>query len=136
MVSKIIKFIGLRIMNVNNKTILLRRFRNGVWTIPIATMKSGRDHSFYLKSICNNLSGSFTPVKFNHIITSVSKDEEDNETYESTIYDLRYKGVVFPEISRALDDTFVDSKWVSPRAAARSYEVNYTTDAIIGHMVE
>jgi ribonuclease HI len=107
------RLFSLRVQNMTRSCVLLKKFDNGIWTMPVITIKMTEDPKDFLDEILQHVA---TDDKF-EVVSMVSMLEwcqENREKVEqhSIICDLRYTGKVLSKLTGRPKDTYTESKWV------------------------
>jgi len=107
------RLFSLRVQNMTRSCILLKKFNNGIWTMPVMTIGMEEDPINFIDEILQQVA---TDDKF-EVISMVSmlewcQENRKNVEQHSIICDLRYTGKVSPTLTNKPKDEYVESKWV------------------------
>lgn len=104
------KLLALRIYNKTRSCLLMRKFPNGVWTLPVKTIDDQDDPADHIASMLQEIDGDFKLVAAVSILDIMSEDEKTGEV-RSVVYDVKYDGRISASIS-ARESKYVHGQWV------------------------
>lgn len=124
------KFLAIRVFNSTKSCILVKQFKNGVWTLPLVTIPYKSDPFYHINSVLKQIDGKFelasaiNMIEYEEKAKSVVTGEE--EIYTSVIYDIRYTGKVESGLVKGQSE-YINSKWYPIDAIKNLGSINYTT---------
>lgn len=107
------RLFSLRVQNMTRSCILLKKFDNGIWTMPILTIGMDEDPKDFLGKILKQVSidDKFEVISMVSMLEWCQENREKVEQH-SIVCDLRYAGKVSPTLTGTPKDAYTESKWV------------------------
>ena len=130
-----LKYFGIRVFNRTKSCILTRMYDNGTVTIPILAIPEKCDPFDFLDVLLTQVDGSFEMVSAINILdfTTTNEGGATALVIHSVIYDIKYKGTIFPNIPSCCN-RYLQGKWVPKYTLIKCKDINCTTRALVDIM--
>ncbi len=123
-----IRFLAVRIHNMTRSCVLMRRFENGVWTLPLMAIGVNEDPMDHLGKMLAQIRGEFELIHAVSIFENTEVIRGDMKRHINIVYDIRYKGKIYPHLP--LDDSrYVEGKWMPIDVLINQSRLNIATSA-------
>ena len=137
--SDTIKMLCLKIHNKTRSCVLLRQYPNYVWTLPVIEISEEADPYYYIDEALGQIktSDDFQLISAVSILeTTQVPEDKPSEFYKSVIYEIGYKGEVYPELPKGCYKTYSKSQWVTMEGLKSFGSLNYPTRAFVDILKE
>ncbi len=120
------KMLAIRVYNTTRSCILMRQFNNNIWTLPMVSIPHESDPIYHIDNVLNQIKGDFKLISAVSMIDYTDTDV-DEQIRHSIVYDIKYKGKIYPECPDHCKDMYKKSQWMQIEKLKNRNDLNHPT---------